>query len=100
MAADLLLEVESATSAAQNAAARFADADTDAEVRDGAVALAGFACAEAYVKTTLAAVQMHGGIGFTWEHPCHLYVRRARSGLQLFGDSGLHRERYLTSKGA
>ena len=103
MAADLLLEVESATSAAQNAAARFAaadDTDTDAEARDGAVALAGFACAEAYVKTTLAAVQMHGGIGFTWEHPCHLYVRRARSGLQLFGDSGLHRERYLTSKGA
>jgi alkylation response protein AidB-like acyl-CoA dehydrogenase len=100
MAADLLLEVESATSAAQNAAAQFADEDTTAEARDGAVALAGFACAEAYVKTTMAAVQMHGGIGFTWEHPCHLYVRRARSGLQLFGDSGLHRERYLLSKGA
>lgn len=96
MAADLLLEVESATSAAQHAAAVF----HDPEARDGAVALAGFACAEAYVKTAMAAVQMHGGIGFTWEHPCHLYVRRARSGLQLFGDSGLHRERYLISKGA
>ncbi|ADT98430.1 MULTISPECIES: acyl-CoA dehydrogenase family protein [Mycolicibacterium] len=96
MAADLLLEVESATSAAQHAAAVF----DDPEARDGAVALAGFACAEAYVKTAMAAVQMHGGIGFTWEHPCHLYVRRARSGLQLFGDSGLHRERYLISKGA
>ena len=96
MAADLLLEVESATSAAQNAAARF----DDSEARGGAVALAGFACAEAYVKTTMQAVQMHGGIGFTWEHICHLYVRRARSGLQLFGDSALHRERYLVSKGA
>ncbi len=96
MAADLLLEVESATSAAQNAAARFGDEEAHA----GAVALAGFACAEAYVKTTMAAVQMHGGIGFTWEHACHLYVRRARSGLQLFGDSASHRERYLLSKGA
>ncbi|QZT61668.1 acyl-CoA dehydrogenase family protein [Mycolicibacterium austroafricanum] len=100
MAADLLLEVESATSAAQNAAAQFEDEDTTAEARDGAVALAGFACAEAYVKTTMAAVQMHGGIGFTWEHPAHLYVRRARTGLQLFGDSASHRERYLLSKGA
>jgi alkylation response protein AidB-like acyl-CoA dehydrogenase len=100
MAADLLLEVESATSAAQNAAAQFDAADSTAEVRDGAVALAGFACGEAYVKTTMAAVQMHGGIGFTWEHPAHLYVRRARSGLQLFGDSASHRERYLLSKGA
>ncbi|GAA2544662.1 acyl-CoA dehydrogenase family protein [Mycolicibacterium diernhoferi] len=100
MAADLLLEVESATSAAQNAAAQIAAVDSTAEARDGAVALAGFACAEAYVKTTMQAVQMHGGIGFTWEHPAHLYVRRARSGLQLFGDSGSHRERYLLSKGA
>lgn len=100
MAADLLLEVESAASAAQNAAAQFASTDSTEEARAGAVALAGFACAEAYVTTAMQAVQMHGGIGFTWEHPCHLYVRRARSGLQLFGDSGLHRERYLLSEGA
>ncbi|MGE2728631.1 acyl-CoA dehydrogenase family protein [Mycolicibacterium vaccae] len=100
MAADLLLEVESATSAAQNAAAQIASTDSTEEARGGAVALAGFACAEAYVTTAMQAIQMHGGIGFTWEHPCHLYVRRARSGLQLFGDSGLHRERYLLSKGA
>lgn len=100
MAADLLLQVESATSAAQNAAAQIDSADDTDGARTGAVALAGFACAEAYVTTTMAAVQMHGGIGFTWEHPAHLYVRRARSGLQLFGDSGSHRERYLLSKGA
>lgn len=96
MAADLLLEVESVTSAAQNAAAQF----EDEQARAGAVALAGFACAEGYVTTAMQAVQMHGGIGFTWEHACHLYVRRARSGLQLFGDSASHRERYLLSKGA
>ncbi|MCF6385395.1 acyl-CoA/acyl-ACP dehydrogenase [Mycobacterium sp. MBM] len=96
MAADLLLRVESATSAAQHAAAQF----ESAENHDGAVALAGFACAEAYVDTAMAAIQMHGGIGFTWEHPAHLFVRRARSGLQLFGDSAAHRERYLLAKGA
>jgi alkylation response protein AidB-like acyl-CoA dehydrogenase len=43
---------------------------------------------------------MHGGIGFTWEHPAHLFLRRARSGAQLFGSSRQHRERYLGSKGA
>jgi alkylation response protein AidB-like acyl-CoA dehydrogenase len=97
MAADLLLEVESATSAAQHAAAALTDGDESA-VR--AVALAGFACADAYLNTAMQAVQMHGGIAFTWEHPAHLYLRRARSGLQLFGSSALHRERYLIAKGA
>jgi alkylation response protein AidB-like acyl-CoA dehydrogenase len=96
MAADLLLQVESATSAAQHAAAQFEDTQS----RSGAVALAGFACAEAYAETAMQAIQMHGGIGFTWEHPAHLYLRRARTGLQLFGDSGTHRERYLLAKGA
>lgn len=97
MAADLLLQVESSTSAAQNAAARW---DDDPNTAAGAIALAGFACAEAYRDTTAAAIQMHGGIGFTWEHPAHLYLRRARTGLQLFGGPRLHRERYLQSKGA
>jgi len=97
MAADLLLEVESATSAAQHAAAQF---DADPTGADGAVALAGFACAEAYHTTTMQSIQMHGGIGFTWEHPAHLFLRRARTGRQLFGSSRDHRERYLASKGA
>jgi alkylation response protein AidB-like acyl-CoA dehydrogenase len=97
MAADLLLEVESATSAAQHAAAEKA---ADSEKAGGAIALAGFACAEAYHRAAMQAIQMHGGIGFTWEHPAHLFLRRARTGMQLFGGSGLHRERYLSSKGA
>lgn len=91
LAADRLLDVESATSAARHAAA---------DGGPGAIALAGFACAEAYETVALSAIQMHGGIGFTWEHPAHLYLRRARSGAQLFGGSRLHRERYLVSKGA
>ncbi|BBX15499.1 acyl-CoA dehydrogenase [Mycolicibacterium duvalii] len=97
MAADLLLDVESATSAAQHAAAEKA---TGSENAGGATALAGFACAEAYQNIAMNAVQMHGGIGFTWEHPAHLFVRRARTGMQLFGGARLHRERYLVSKGA
>jgi len=104
-AADLLLEVESATSAAQHAAAQYAAAydqavGGDASKAAGAVALAGFACAEAFETTALHAIQMHGGIGFTWEHPAHLFLRRARSGAQLFGSSRAHRERYLVAKGA
>jgi len=43
---------------------------------------------------------MHGGIGFTWEYPAHLFLRRARTGRLLFGDPARHRERYLTAKGA
>nr|WP_090343309.1 acyl-CoA dehydrogenase family protein [Mycolicibacterium malmesburyense]CRL74238.1 acyl-CoA dehydrogenase domain-containing protein [Mycolicibacterium malmesburyense] len=97
MAADLLIEVENATSAAQHAAAEKA---AQTEISDGAVALAGFTCAEAYETIAMNAIQMHGGIGFTWEHPAHLFLRRARTGLQLFGGPRLHRERYLVSKGA
>lgn len=97
MAADLLVQVESSTSAAQHAAAEKA---AGGEGAAGAIALAGFFCADAYNTTAMQAIQMHGGIGFTWEHPAHLFVRRARTGLQLFGSSSQHRERYLTAKGA
>jgi alkylation response protein AidB-like acyl-CoA dehydrogenase len=96
-AADLLLQVESATSAARHAAAEAEAGRADAA---GAIGLAGFACAEAFETTALYAIQMHGGIAFTWEHPAHLFLRRARSGTQLFGGSTLHRERYLAAKGA
>ena len=97
MAADLLLEVESATSAAHHAAAQFDDNPTGAH---GAVALAGFACAETYHTSAMRAIQMHGGIAFTWEHSAHLFLRRARTSRQLFGGSRDHRERYLAAKGA
>jgi alkylation response protein AidB-like acyl-CoA dehydrogenase len=38
---------------------------------------------------------MHGGIAFTWAHPAHLYLRRARAGAQLFGTSDAYRERFV-----
>ena len=93
MAADLLLESESATSAARNAARKLAEAAHDAEA---AVSLAAFACADAFVTVAASAIQMHGGIAFTWDHPAHLYLKRARSGAALFGGSNAHRERYLS----
>ena len=96
MAADLLLESESAVSAARNAAQRLADGSPDA---DAAVSLAAFACADAFVTTTATAVQMHGGIAFTWAHPAHLYLRRARADAQLFGAPAIHRERYIQQLG-
>lgn len=92
MAADLLLESESATSAARDAARQVAEGSATS---DAAVALAAFACGDAFVRVAKDGIQMHGGIAFTWEHPAHLYLRRARSGAQLFGDSNHWRERYL-----
>ncbi|HWE99191.1 MAG TPA: acyl-CoA dehydrogenase family protein [Caulobacteraceae bacterium] len=96
MAADLLLESESAISAAREAAAKLAEAAPGA---DAAVSLAAFACADAFVKTTADAIQIHGGIAFTWAHPAHLYLRRARADAQLFGASAVHRERFLQALG-
>lgn len=97
MAAELLVETESAISAARDAAAALAQDRAD---KDQAISLAAFACADAYVRTTADSVQMHGGIAFTWEHPTHLYLRRARANAQLLGDSDHHRERYLQALGA
>lgn len=95
MAADLLLEVESATSAARQAASAF---DEGAAESDELINLAAFACADAFVETAASAIQMHGGIGFTWDHWAHLYWRRARTDAQLFGDADFYRDRYLAGK--
>ena len=48
---------------------------------------------------TAASVQMHGGIAFTWEHPAHLYLRRARADAQLLGTPAFYRERYVQQLG-
>lgn len=97
MAADLLMEAESATSAARAAAQALASRANDA---DEAIALAAFACADAFSKVAADAIQMHGGIAFTWAHPAHLYLRRARADAQLLGAPAYHRERYLRAMGA
>lgn len=94
MAADLLIEVESATSAARAAAQAL---DAGAPDRDVLVNLAAFTCADAFGEVAASAIQMHGGIAFTWEHPAHLYLRRARADAQLFGQSDAHRERFVAA---
>ncbi len=96
MAADLLLESESAISAARHAARALAQGDADAKA---SVSLAAFVCAEAFSTIAATAIQMHGGIAFTWAHPAHLYLRRARSGAQLFGTPAFYRERYIQQLG-
>ena len=97
MAADLLLESESAISAARAAARSLADGAPDAQA---AISLAAFAGADAFSTITATAIQMHGGIAFTWAHPAHLYLRRARADAQLFGTPAMYRERYLQALGA
>lgn len=92
MAADMLVAVENATSAARAAAEAH---DANAPDRKALVHLASFASADCAELVTSQAIQMHGGIAFTWDHPAHLYWRRASAQAQLFGSPDWHREHYL-----
>jgi alkylation response protein AidB-like acyl-CoA dehydrogenase len=87
--ADVLVEVESARAAAYFA---LLAADADAPDLPAVASLAKAACSEACVTATAQNVQVHGGIGFTWEHPAHLYLKRARTAALMFGDPAYHRE--------
>jgi alkylation response protein AidB-like acyl-CoA dehydrogenase len=86
--ADVWIQVTQARAAARYAAACLADGDPDAPV---AIALAKAACGDAAVHAAQECVQMHGGIGFTWEHPAHLLLKRAKSGSMAFGTPDRHR---------
>lgn len=94
---DMLLEAQSALSAARHVAAAFDAAEPD---RLTDLALAQAYCSDAYVSVAAANIQVHGGIGFTWEHPAHLYLRRARTDAQILGEPAWHRERYVHLKEA
>ncbi len=86
--ADLMLEVECARGAAQyavHAAANLADE------LPAAASLAKAYCSDTYAGAAAANIQIHGGIGFTWEHPAHLYFKRAQSSGHLLGDAAYHR---------
>ena len=87
--ADMLLEVESAKSAA------YYGMWCASELNDELPSVASLAkayCSEAYFHAAAENIQIHGGIGFTWEHPAHLYFKRAKSSELLFGDPTYHRE--------
>ncbi|MGW2615682.1 acyl-CoA dehydrogenase family protein [Streptomyces sp. NPDC001500] len=87
--ADMLLQVEAARSAVVRAVR--AAGSTEALAEAAAVAQAW--CCEAFASVAAECVQLHGGMGFTWEHDAHLYFRRAQSDAVLLGGAAHHRER-------
>jgi alkylation response protein AidB-like acyl-CoA dehydrogenase len=94
--ADMFTRVQLADAAAIDAAAV-----ADGEAADGpaalsvAAAVAHAVCSEAYLFVAAENIQIHGGIGFTWEHAAHLYYRRAKASQLLFGGPAVYYERLL-----
>jgi alkylation response protein AidB-like acyl-CoA dehydrogenase len=88
--ADMLLMTESARSATYYAAWALTEGDPAASV---AVSIAKAYCSDAYREVGNRGIQVHGGIGFTWEHDLQLYYKRSKSSETLFGDATFHRER-------
>ena len=88
--ADMMVAVEAARSAALYAAAAI---DQGTQELFEAASVARVWCSEAFQHCAAEAIQLHGGIGFTWEHHAHLYFKRARSSSTWLGEPALHRER-------
>lgn len=86
--ADLLLRVESARSAAYHALWTAADSAADLPI---AARVAGAYCSTAFYTCAEENILIHGGIGYTWEHPAHLYLKRAAADRVMFGDPVTHR---------
>ena len=96
MCADMLLEVELARSAAYQAAQAAAEDDSET------LALASLAKAcvsDTYLRTAATCIQIHGGIGFTWDNDTHLWFKRAKSSEEFLGGPMLHRELLMQSWG-
>jgi alkylation response protein AidB-like acyl-CoA dehydrogenase len=94
--ADLLLEVESLRSAVVYAAAAVAEDSTEVPV---VAALVKAYASDVYFHVAAENIQIHGGIGFTWEHDAHLYFKRAKASELFLGDATFHRERLATRIG-
>jgi alkylation response protein AidB-like acyl-CoA dehydrogenase len=91
-AADLAVDLEAATSTAYYAAWTAADSPAELPV---VAPLAKAVCADAAYRIAAETIQLHGGIGFTWEHEAHLYFKRATATRMLLGDA--HRQRQLVA---
>lgn len=87
--AHLYVDVESARAAAHHALFAAAEGSPDLPL---AVSLAKAHCTDAFARVATETIQLLGGIGVTWEHPAHLYFRRARSSQLLFGSSDSYRD--------
>jgi alkylation response protein AidB-like acyl-CoA dehydrogenase len=88
--ADMLVDVEGMRSATYYAAWAVGAADPDAHA---AASVAKVWCSDAARRVMASGLQVHGGIGFTWEHDLHLFLKRSQLDQMAFGDAGLHRER-------
>ena len=95
-AAEVLLELECARSAAYWA--WWVASQPDGDLAEAA-SLAQSVCADAFERAATENLQIHGGLGFTWEHDGHLFYRRAHSSNALFGDARSHRARLATHLG-
>jgi len=90
--AEMLVDVELAKSAAYQAAQAAADDQADLPAL---ASLAKASASEAYLQTAIHTIQIHGGVGFTWENDTHLWFKRAKSSEVLLGDSTWHREQMM-----
>ena len=88
--ADMMVEVESARSASYYAGWAAAEGAEDLPV---AAALAKAFCSDTYFRCAAESLQIHGGVGFSWEYDVHLYFKRAKSTESFLGDAAYHRER-------
>ena len=89
-AADMLVEVENSKSITYYAAWAMDEGSAEGPL---AVSMAKAYVSDAYRRVSAAGIQLHGGIGFTWEHDLHLYFKRAKGSEFTFGDATYHRER-------
>ncbi len=88
--ADMLIQVESSKSITYYAAWAVAEKTAEAEL---AASMAKAYTSDAYRATSAENIQIHGGVGFTWEYDCHLYFKRAKAIEVTYGDPSEHRER-------
>ncbi len=88
--ADMMVRVEAARSAAYYAGCIAAE---DSDELPSVASLAKAYCSEAFFSCAAECLQIHGGVGFTWEYDAHLYLKRAKSSETLLGDPTYHRER-------
>jgi len=95
--ADMLVEIENAKSLTYYAAWAVDEGEADAPL---AVSMAKAAASDAGRKVCAAGIQLHGGIGMTWEHDLQLYLKRAKADEVMFGDATWHRERIARLMGA
>jgi alkylation response protein AidB-like acyl-CoA dehydrogenase len=89
-AADMLVDVENGKSITYYAAWALDEGAAEAPL---AVSMAKAYVSDAFRRVAAAGIQLHGGIGFTWEHDLHLYFKRAKGSEFTFGDATHHRER-------